>query len=263
VVTLILSELSLRRTSLLVWAVSVAGLVVLIAAFYPQVRNDPSLNALYGNLSASMQALLGGSDLTSPVGYLNTQLFAFVLPTVLLVFGLGRGAASIAGEEEDRTLDLLLAQPLSRTTAYTAKAVALAVGLVTLGAVTFLPLFGLNSPAGFDLPVANLVAACGQMTLMCLALALAAQAIAAWTGRRAVGLAAVAGYTLVTYVLYGLSGTVTWLVYLRPLTIWRWYLPNDPLAEGFQWTDTIVLLTVCVAATVVGSVLFARRDLRA
>lgn len=260
---LLISELSLRRTSLLVWAGSVAALVVLIAAFYPQVRNDPSLNALYGNLSPSMQALLGGSDLTSPVGYLNTQLFAFVMPTVLLVFGLGRGAASIAGEEEDRTLDLLLAQPLSRTTAYTSKAVAVAVGLAVLGAAACLPMLALNGPVGFDLPVTNLVAACTQLTLMCLALALAAQGIAAWTGRRSVGLAAVAGYTFLTYVLYGLSGTVTWLTHLRPLTIWRWYLLNDPLADGPQWAETIVLLAICVAATTVGSVLFARRDLRA
>lgn len=260
---LLISELSLRRTSLLVWAASVAGLVVLIAAFYPSVRNDPSLNAIYGNLSPSMQALLGGSDLTSPVGYLNTQLFAFVMPAVLLVFGLGRGAASIAGEEEDRTLDLLLAQPLSRTTAYIAKAVAVAVGLLVLGAATCLPMLALNGPVGLDLPAANLVAACVQLTLMCLALALAAQAIAAWTGRRAVGLAAVAGCTFLTYVLYGLSGTVTWLVHLRPLTIWRWYLLNDPLAAGPQWTETLVLLAVCVAAAAVGSVLFAWRDLRA
>ena len=261
--SLLISELSLRRTSLLVWSASVAGLVVLIAAFYPQVRNDPSLNALYGNLSPSMQALLGGSDLTSPVGYLNTQLFAFVMPTVLLVFGLSRGAASIAGEEEDRTLDLLLAQPLPRATAYVAKAAALAVGLFALGAATCLPLLALNGAAGFDLPVANLVAICGQLTLMCIVLALAAQAIAAWTGRRAVGVAAVAGYTFLTYVLYGLSGTVTWLVHLRPLTIWRWYLLKDALAEGPGWTEMLVLLGVCVAAATVGSFMFGRRDLRA
>ena len=261
--TLLISEISLRRTSLVVWAASVAGLVLLIAAFYPQVENDPSLDALYGNLSPSMQALLGGSDLTSSVGYLNTQLFAFVLPTVLLVFGLGRGAASIAGEEEERTLDLLLAQPLPRTTAYVAKAVALAVGLVALGAATALPLIAANGPTGFDLPAANIVAACVQMTLMCLALALAAQAIAAWAGRRSVGLAVVAGYAFVSYVLYGLSTTVSWLVHLRPLTIWRWYLLNDPLAGGPAWDDTVVLVAICLAAGTVGSVLFGRRDLRA
>jgi ABC-2 type transport system permease protein len=262
-VRLLLSELSLRRLSLLVWALSVAGLVLLICAFYPQVRDDPSLNAIYGNLSPSMQALLGGSNLTSPVGYLNTQLFAFVMPTVLLVFGLGRGAASVAGEEEDRTLDLLLAQPLSRTAAYTAKAAALTVGLIALGLATCLPLLGLDGPVGFDLPAANVVAACVELTLMCLALALVAQAVAAWAGRRSVGLASVAGYAFVSYVLYSLTGTVAWLQPLRPLMIWRWYLLDDPLVGGLPWVDALVLLGVCAVATTMGAVLFARRDLRA
>ena len=84
---LLVSELRLRRISLIVWVASVFALVAMITAFYPQIRSDPSLNSLYANMSPAMQALLGGSDLTSPAGYLNTQVFAFFLPAVLLVFG--------------------------------------------------------------------------------------------------------------------------------------------------------------------------------
>ena len=210
-----------------------------------------------------MQALLGGSDLTSPVGYLNTQLFAFVLPVALLVFGLGRGAASVAGEEEERTLDLLLAQPVSRSSAYLQKSVALAVGLAILTWAGWLPLVALNGPVQFNLPVVNLTAVSVQMGLMCLGLSLAAQAIAAWTGRRAVGLAIVAGYAFVSYVVYGLSGTVGWLAHVRPLTIWRWAQLNDPLSTGFGWQELLGLALVCVVSVAVGVLLFGRRDLRA
>jgi ABC-2 type transport system permease protein len=100
-VKLLASELRLRRTSLVVWVASVFALVAMITAFYPQIRSDPSLNSIYATMSPAVQALLGGSDLTSPAGYLNTQVFAFFLPAVLLVFGLGRGSASIASEEEE------------------------------------------------------------------------------------------------------------------------------------------------------------------
>jgi ABC-2 type transport system permease protein len=257
------SELRLRWVSLAVWALSVAVLVLLIVAFYPQVRGDPSLNQIYGNLSPSMQALLGGSNLTSPTGYLNTQLFAFLLPAVLLVFGLGRGAASLAGEEEERTLDLLLAQPLDRRSAYVQKAAAIAVGLAVLTFAGWLPLALLDGWAGFDLSVADLIAVCVQMLLMCLALSLAAQAISAWTGRRALGLAAVSGYTFVSYVIYGLSGTVSWLQQLRPLTIWRWYLLNEPLTNGLGTIETLVPILLCGAVLLIGVELFRRRDLRA
>ena len=260
---LLLSELQLRRASLVVWVVSVFALLAMIVAFYPEVRADPSLNSLYANLSRSMQALLGGSDLTSPIGYLNTQVFAFFLPAVLLVFGLGRGAASIASEEEERTLDLLLAQPVPRWSAYLQKAAAVAIGLTSLTLATWVVLATMNTLVKFDLPAVNLAAVCLQMGLFCLALSLAAQAIAAATGRRAFGLSAVAGYTFVSFVIYGLSQTVTWLQDVRPLMLWRWYLLNDPLSSGFDWPGIGVLSGVCLAALAGGIFFFDRRDLRA
>jgi len=262
-VKLLVSELRLRRTSLIVWVASVFTLVAMITAFYPQIRSDPSLNSVYANMSPAMQALLGGSNLTSPAGYLNTQVFAFFLPAVLLVFGLGRGSASIASEEEERTLDLLLAQPVPRWSAYLQKAAAVTIGITALTLATWVILAVLNTPVKFDLPPANLAAVCLQMWIFTLALSLVAQAIAAATGRRGFGLSVVAGYTFVSYVIYGISATVTWLRNVRPLMLWRWYLLNDPLVSGFSWPGIAVLTGVCLAALAGGMFLFGRRDLRA
>ena len=64
-----------------------AALMPLVVAFYPSVRDDPSLNSIYARLSASTQALLGGSDLTVP-GRLPQHAAVRVLPScVLLVSG--------------------------------------------------------------------------------------------------------------------------------------------------------------------------------
>lgn len=260
---LLTSELRMRAVSLLTWVASVAALVGLVVAFYPQVRDNQSLNSLYGNMSPAMQALLGGSNLTSPVGYLNTQLFAFVLPAVLLVFGIGRGAAALAGEEEDRTLDLLLAQPVQRWSAYLQKAAAVALSLTTLTAAAWIVLAALDSPVRFHLPPAKLAASCAQMGLFALALSLVAQAIAAATGRRSIGMAVTTGYTVVSYVVYGLSDTVSWLSALRPLTLWRWYLANDPLTSGLGWPEIAVMGGVCLLAAAGGVYSFERRDLHA
>lgn len=260
--TLLRSELWLRRTSTLVWTVSVISLVALVVAFYPQVRDDTSLDSLYANLSPSAQALLGGSDLTSPAGYLNTQLFAFFLPAVLLVFGLARGAASIAGEEEERTLDLLLAQPIERRSAYLQKSASVAVGVAALTTGAWSVLAVSNSAVQFDVPIANITAVSVQMGLFCLALSFAAQAIAAGTGRRVYGTSVVAGYVVVSYVIYGLAETVSWLRTARPLTLWRWYLLDDPLGEGFSWPAVGVLTATSMVGLLTGVMLFERRDLR-
>ena len=259
---LLRSEVGLNLRSLIGWSVSVALLVALIVAIYPTVRDNPDLDSIYGELSPAAQALLGGSDLTSPVGYLNTQMFAFFLPAVLLVFAITRGGASLAGEEEDRTLDLLLAQPLSRTSAYLQKAAFLLVGVGLLALASWLPLVILNDAVGLNLPLSALTGVCLQMGLFVLAMAFLAQSVAATLGRRAWGLAVAAGYVVLSYLVYGLASSVSWLEPLKPLTLWRWYLGNDPLVNGAGAEEVTVLLVVGAALLVLGIVGFRRRDLR-
>jgi ABC-2 type transport system permease protein len=261
--SLLASELEMRLRSLLVWSVSIAALVFLVVGVYPSVRDNPSLDSIYANLSPTMQALLGGSNLTSATGYLDTQLFAFFLPAVLLVYAVGRGAGSIAGEEEEHTLDLLVAQPIPRRSVYLQKSAAVLTGIGALTVATWLPLLAVDSAVRFDLAVAQLTAVCVQMGLFCCALALIAQAVATAIGRRAAGVAATVGYTVVTYVLYGMSETVHPLTYLRPLTLWRWYLSNDPVRTGAGLTEIVVLLVVSAVALAGGVLAFARRDLHA
>lgn len=262
-ISLTRSELQQRRLSTILWGAGVLALTALIVAFYPSVRDDPSLNSLYGDLSPAAQGLLGGSDIVSGVGYLNTQMFAFFVPAVLLVLGLGRGAATVAGEEEDRTLDLLLAQPVARRTAYLQKSLAIALWLALLTACVFAPLAIFDSAVEFDVGIAALAAVCVQMWLMCLALSLLCQAIAAGFGHRSVGLAIVVGYTFVSYLVYGLAASVGWMEHIRPLTVWRWYLGNDPIVNGFGWVEIAVLAATAAIAAALGAAVFNRRDLRA
>lgn len=261
--SLVLSELRLRRKSTIAWTISIALLVTTIVAFYPSVSENAGTESLYEGLSEPAQELLGGSDVSSPVGFLSTQLFAFFLPAVLLVFVLGRSAATLAGEEEDRTLDLLLAQPLARWAAYTQKAAAIALNLFVLSIAALLPLLVLNSPVGFDLPAVNLTAVVTQMFLFCLALGMLTQAISSATGRRGFGLAVVIGYTVVSYLIYGLGASIAWMEHLVPLTLWRWYLGNDPLTNGFGAAECAVLVATTAVAIVAGAWAFNRRDLHA
>lgn len=257
------SELRLHRVSIIAWTVAMALLILMIVAVYPSVRGNTSLNEIYANMPASMQGILGGSDLVSPAGYLSTQLFSFFLPAILLVFAVGRGAATLAGEEQDRTLDLLLAQPLPRWSAYLQKALALTVGLAILGIGILVPLVAFDGAVQFNLGLKVLAAVVVQTLLFCLALALWSQAISAAAGRRVVGVAAVTGYAVVSYFVYGLSSSIEWLRHLRPLTLWRWSLGNDPLTAGFGAMECLVLVVTGGVAVVVGLWAFNRRDLHA
>ena len=105
------------RRSLVWWGLGVVGFVALYAAIYPTVRDLPDIDDLLDSYPEALRAFIGASgdlDLSTPEGYLKTEAFSFLLPLLFLIFGIGAGAAAIAGEEEHGTMELLLAQPLSR-----------------------------------------------------------------------------------------------------------------------------------------------------
>lgn len=261
--SLLRSELRIRSRATWGWVAGIVALVAMIAGFYPAVRNLASLDSIYASLPSALQSLLGGSDLVTPAGYLRTQLLAFFLPVVLLILAMGRGAAALAGEEEDRTLDLLLAQPVTRTRLYVTKAIALLCWLALMTLATFATLAALDHVTGLDLSWANLAAVSVQMGLLCLTAGLLTMAVSAAAGRRVIGIAVIGYYVFLAYLLQGLADVVSWLRPVRPLSLWRWYLGDDPLTSGLDTAAVLVLVGVSAVATLAGAWAFQRRNLHA
>jgi ABC-2 type transport system permease protein len=255
-----------RRRGLLGWSLGLIGVVALVALSYPAIRGNTELDRTFSRLSPGTRALLGlgdGARLTAPTGYLDSQFFANLLPVLLLVFGIGAGAWSIAGDEAAGTLELLLANPVSRTTVAVARFVAVAAMLAGLGVVAAVSLLAARGPAGLDaVGAGHVVAAVGATAALGLAYAAVAFAVgAAGAGRgTAIGVAATAA--VVGFALEGVGQAVRPLRPVRAVMPWHWLLDADPLRHGPSWQSLgwPLLLTVVLAA--VGVLAFRRRDLR-
>lgn len=131
------------RRALAWWSLGLAGLVALMVSVYPTVRDNPSLNKLVEDYPEALKGFVafgGDVDYASAAGYLGTELFAFIVPLLLLIAAIGAGARAIAGEEEAGTLDLLLANPLSRRRLLLEKAAAIIAETAVLGLVILLAL---------------------------------------------------------------------------------------------------------------------------
>jgi len=261
--TLAWQDLRLRWRSNVVWAIALVLLALMIHGLYPSLADQPGLDDYFKSLPPELQALLGASDITSPVGYLNSQWFAFFLPAVLLVLAIGRGAATVAGEEEAHTLDLLLAQPLTRSSLFVQKAVAVAAVIIGLVLVSWIPLLLLNNAVGYDLPLSDQLAIHVQMLFFLFLFAVGAQTIGAVLGSRAAGIAGASAVAFLGYLLDGLGKAIDWLEPFRPLSPWRWYFGEDPLANGFDWTGIAVLAASTLVLLLIGVWGFNRRQLRA
>ena len=81
---------------------------------------------------------VSGADMSTPVGYIRVELLSFMGPVLVLLYAVGAGSSSVAGEEDQRTLEMLLSTPVPRARLVLDKALAMVVG--TLGLSTLLGL---------------------------------------------------------------------------------------------------------------------------
>ena len=256
------SDLRLRWRSTLWWVLGTVALVALVDAFYPSIAGDPAFDEMMKEIPESLRPLIGPDSLTSPVGYLSSQLYLVFLPAVLLVFAIGRGTSALAGEEEAHTLDLLLAQPVSRASLYLQKLAGLVAGVLVVALASLAPTLVLAGPTGLDISVTSLVSVTMQLAGLLILFGVLALAVSAAVGRKGAGITVAAGFAFVTFLIDGLGQSVEWLGHLRPLTPWRWYdataaLQGDPVGRSL-----IILLAAAAVVAVVGLLMFRRRNLR-
>jgi ABC-2 type transport system permease protein len=260
-----LSRAALRRgrVGVVVRIVSVAALVAAVVAFYPSIKGDVSLDKSFSELPDAVRAFLGSNSIISPVGYLTSRLFGWIIPFVLISFMVGRGAAAIAGEEESHTLNLVLAFPVRRRSAVLQRLAAMVGELIVVSAIgLWLPLVALSRVSDINIGVAFETAAVVEVSVLALAFGALALAVGAATGRRAIALGFGSGLAVTGYVVSTLARVVDALKPLRPLTVWHWYDGHQPLTDGIDVVDTTLLILVAVIAVVVGIVAFERRDVR-
>jgi ABC-2 type transport system permease protein len=256
-----------RRMSTLWWSLGVVGFAALLALAYPTVRGNSELDKTFAGLPPGVQAALGldpGSSLTAPIGYLNSQYFANVLPAVFLIFAIGLAAWSIAGDEGAGTLELLLANPVSRRRVAVERAAGLILLMTAVTAASVVALAVLAPPFQLTngLSVSDIAAATVATALLALTFAAVAFAVGAATGRRSLAITSASTLAVAGFVIEGLAAQVKVLQPLRAASPWHWALGTDPLRHGLGWESAVLPMAVSAVLLGVGAIAFSRRDLR-
>ena len=244
------------------WAVSLVLLVAMYVAIWPSMRGQPSMTEFLDQMPQAMRALFAaaGADMSTPVGYIQVELMSFMGPMLLLIYAITAGASAIAGEEDRHTLDMLLANPVSRTRIVLEKLATMTVGTLALAAVLGVALVVEGALADMNLPPAKIAAAMVHMGLLALVFGALALAIGAVTGHAALSRGVPAVVAVLAYIVNGLAPVVSWMEPMQRYSPFFQYNGNDPLRNGLSWVAVAVaVLTVAAlgAAAVAG---FRRRD---
>lgn len=255
-----------QRSSLTWWAVGLIGLVLLTTAFYPSVRdNAASLTQVIESLPEGLRRAIVGAnvDFFSPAGYLQARLFSLLAPILLLVFAVGFGARSIAGEEERKTLDVLLASPVSRRRVSIDKAIAMLATTAALSMVLWIAIAVTGPPFDVSLDLVRLAAAVFDGFLLASAFGGIAFAVGAGTGRRSLAVGVTTAVAAASYLIDVLVLSVDGLGWLQRLTPFYYYRASEPLVNGLDPLHASALAFLALIAIAIGTWTFDRRDLTA
>jgi len=252
-----------HRRGLLWWALGLLAYAAMIIGFYPAMDQMPDINQMLEMLPKElMAAFVGGlTDMSSPVGYLNSQIFFLMGPLLLIIFAIGQGSAGLAGEEERGTLDLLLANPVSRARVVAEKLAALITMTLALAAALWAGL-AIGAPlVKMEIATGRLIEATLGSALLALVFGVLALALGAATGNRSLSVGVTSALAVGAYRLNAMSAAITALEPYRILSPFHYATGADPLANGLNWVHTVVLAALVVVFAAAALFMFRRRDL--
>jgi ABC-2 type transport system permease protein len=248
----------------LAWTVGAGALASFYLALYPSLGGIGELQAMLDAMPPELRAIFvaEGLDLGTPSGYLNMELFSFVLPLIVAGYGVAVGSAAIAGEEERGTLDLLLANPVARWRVVVEKSVALILGMVVIVVGIWAALAVTASMMAIDLDLGHVASGLVSGALLGIVIGAVALALGAISGRRTLSLAIAMAVLVVAYVVNVMSGLVEGLEAWRPLSPVYHYVGYDPLTNGLDAGHAGTLVAMAVVLVAIAVVAFERRDIR-
>ncbi|WP_072686969.1 ABC transporter permease [Rhodococcus marinonascens] len=252
-------DLRLRRRSLIGYALGMAVYTFVIIALYPAFKDDAGLNE-FTEGNSTMAALFGISgSLTSSSGWLNANLYANFLPLVILLLGIGYGASCLAGQDEDGTLGVIAAMPISRRRIVGQKFGALClIGIPVALSTAVLVTLG----RGFELTVdlGHLAGITLGVLLLGVGFGALAMLVGALTGSRGLALGISSAVAAASYLISSLAPVVDWISPARYASLFYYAVADSQLENGLRVSSAAVLIAVALALFAATVYAFDRLD---
>lgn len=255
-------ELRSRRTAILLWGLGLSFFPIVYVGLYPSFADQMAGFQEILDL-AIYQAL--GISMGSFEEYMASTVLNLV-PVILSVYAVASGTATLAGEEEDGRLELIVALPIPRWQIVMVKAIALGIALflilVLVSGATALTMVVIGSQVETAVTPFGVFTSLLASWPLVFAFAMLSLFLAAFcpTRRIASGLAAL--IVIASYLGNNLTGMIDSLEPIKGLFLFNYYDASaDGLLNGQDPVNMLILLVVALVAFGLAVFFFGRRDI--
>lgn len=258
---LAITRMAVRDRLLLVMVIAVllVAMGALTGALWPSLQD--AFADLPPALSDGLGTVLASADLTSPVGWMNAEMVSLVVPGGLIAVAVISATKGIAGEEQSKSLGMLLSTPVSRVAFLIAKTAAMIISvlLVTIGAAA--GIFLGDRIGGLGIDTAGVLGTCAHAALLAIVCGSVAVLASALTGDSRLSSSAAGGLAALAFGLNAFLPLSSALAGLARVSPWYYFAQSNPLAHGPDYAHLGVLASIVVVLLGLAAVAYRRRDL--
>jgi ABC-2 type transport system permease protein len=260
---LLLQELRFRRNAIIGWAIGLCFLPVVYLGAYPQFAHE--LDNMQSIMELDIYKAMGMEGFATFEDWIASTVINIV-PILLAIYAVIDGTGTLAGEEDNGRLELIIALPIPRWQIVTVKAIAHAVALVlillTVAIATTVVFLSIKSQVETTLVALDVFWSVLYAWPLVMAFGMISLFLGTFSPRRRIGALIATVVVIVSYFGSNLAGQVAALSSLEPLFLYTYLDATAGLFEtGPRASDLLTLLGVALVAFLLAVVFFGRRDI--
>jgi ABC-2 type transport system permease protein len=256
---LLWQEIVFRRSAIIGWGLGLCFFPLVYIAIYPSVADQ-----MAGFADLEIYKAMGMS--LGTFGDWVGSIMVIFMPLVAAIYGIINGTGTLAGEEEDGRLEMVVTLPLPRWQIVTAKAFALVISSILMflvvGVVSMLVFLAIESQIETEMMGIDMFRTVLMSWPLVFAVGMLSLFLAAFCANRRFASMIAAAVLVVGYFGSNLAASTTALEPFEPFFLFT-YLDASGTAvrEGQAAGDMLVLLGIGLVSFALAIFFFQRRDL--
>lgn len=242
------------------------GMVWIFAAIFPSFADQGAqLDTLIKSYPENFLKAFGveqGSNFSSFSNFISMENYSLMWPILVIILSISYASGALAGEVESGTMDILLAQPLSRTKIYWAKwlvGIKLIFLFVLISIWSTVPLAALYN---VDINLVNHL----KLTVAALAFSLSVYGLAfgysACVSTRSRVSGTIGGIMVSMYAIDLVAKLKDSFSDLNYISLFRYFEYSNTLVKGnLELMPISILISVSIITSLIGYLAFIKRDI--
>lgn len=264
--TLIIKTIQKNLLSLLIYTIISAAFVWMYVGFYNTIAKES--DKLKESFEAFPQELFQAFDIdidsyfSSFEGFVSGEYFSIIWPIVLIILIVAYASAAIAGEIEKGTIELLLAQPISRLKIFFAKyfsGLIIIISFILLSNFSVVP-FALLHNVDYRIQHYLTISILGFLFAFAIyGVCMLISAISSSRGRPA---AVTGGMLIIMYALNIFSAFQESIKKIKYASFFHYFDFQAALVDNqIDMLNVAIFLVVGIITTAIGAFIFVKRDI--